>query len=146
MLVVELRNQPGELAHVCELLGGEHINIEYAYCSSGGRNGKTVGVFKVSNTEKAMRVLGYAEGEVVGQSSFLFFTPEDRAQGVPEQELQTALREGRAGDEAEEGKLAAERYRRRVVDRARRDQEVVHCLTLPKDPRYRTGPLSRRRS
>ena len=58
VLVVELRNQPGALAHVCELLGAEHINIEYAYCSSGGRNGKTVGVFKVSNTEKAMKVLG----------------------------------------------------------------------------------------
>jgi hypothetical protein len=58
VLVVELRNQPGELAHVCELLGAEHINIEYAYCSSGGRNGKTVGIFKVTNAGKAMRVLG----------------------------------------------------------------------------------------
>ena len=58
VLVVELRNQPGALAHVCELLGAEHINIEYAYCSSGGRNGRTVGVFKVSNTDKATKVLG----------------------------------------------------------------------------------------
>ncbi|HKI36974.1 MAG TPA: ACT domain-containing protein [Gemmataceae bacterium] len=58
VLVVELRNQPGALAHVCELLGAEHINIEYAYCSSGGRNGKTVGVFKVSNTDKAIKILG----------------------------------------------------------------------------------------
>src|SRR5215472_4673552 len=49
VMLVELRNQPGELAHVCELLGAEHINIEYAYCSSGGRNGKTVGIFRVSN-------------------------------------------------------------------------------------------------
>lgn len=47
----------------------------------------------------AERVLGYTEGEIVGQSSFVFFTPEDRAQGVPEQELQTALRDGRAGDD-----------------------------------------------
>jgi hypothetical protein len=58
VLLVELRNQPGELAHVCELLGAEHVNIEYAYCSSGGRNGKTVGIFKVSNAVKAMRVIG----------------------------------------------------------------------------------------
>jgi hypothetical protein len=57
VLVVELRNQPGALAHVCELLGAEHINIEYAYCSAGGRNGKTFGIFKVSNTDKAMKVL-----------------------------------------------------------------------------------------
>lgn len=54
---VELRNQPGSLAHVCELLAAEHINIDYAYCSAGGRNGKTFGIFKVSNVEKALRVL-----------------------------------------------------------------------------------------
>jgi hypothetical protein len=60
VLVVELRNQPGALAHVCELLAGEHVNIEYAYCSSGGRNGKVFGIFKVSNTDKAMRTLGSA--------------------------------------------------------------------------------------
>ncbi len=35
----------------------EHVNIDYAYCSSGGRNGKVVGIFKVSNIEKALRVL-----------------------------------------------------------------------------------------
>jgi hypothetical protein len=58
VLLVELRNQPGALAHVCELLGGEHINIDYVYCSSGGRNGRTMGIFKVSNPEKAARVLG----------------------------------------------------------------------------------------
>jgi hypothetical protein len=58
VLLVELRNQPGELARVCEVLGAEHINIEYAYCSSGGRNGKTLGIFKVSNAFKAMRVMG----------------------------------------------------------------------------------------
>jgi hypothetical protein len=58
VVVVELRNQVGALAHVFELLAGEHVNIEYAYCSAGGRNGRTLGVLKVSNSEKAMRVLG----------------------------------------------------------------------------------------
>jgi len=58
VLLVELRNQPGALAHVCESLAAEHVNIDYAYCSSGGRNGKVVGIFKVSNSDKAMRVLG----------------------------------------------------------------------------------------
>ena len=57
VLLVELRNQPGALAHVCETLAAEHINIEYAYCSSGGRNGKVLGIFKVANAEKASRVL-----------------------------------------------------------------------------------------
>jgi hypothetical protein len=57
VLMVELRNQPGALSHVCQVMAEEHINIDYAYCSSGGRNGKVVGVFKVSNTDKATRVL-----------------------------------------------------------------------------------------
>jgi hypothetical protein len=57
VLVVDLKNQPGALAHVCEVLAAEHINIEYAYCSSGGRNGKVFGIFKVSNLSKAQSVL-----------------------------------------------------------------------------------------
>src|SRR5207253_10461120 len=57
VLVVDLRNQPGALARVCEQLATDHVNIDYAYCSSGGRNGKVVGIFKVSNIEKALRVL-----------------------------------------------------------------------------------------
>jgi hypothetical protein len=57
VLAVELKNQPGALAHVCERLAQEHITIEYAYCSSGGRNGKVFGIFKLSNIEKAQRIL-----------------------------------------------------------------------------------------
>jgi hypothetical protein len=57
VLLVELRNQPGALARVCEQLAAEHINIDYCYVSSGGRNGKVLGIFKVSNHEKAARVL-----------------------------------------------------------------------------------------
>ena len=58
VLLVELRNQPGALAHMCEQLATEHINIDYCYISSGGRNGRVMGVFKVPSNEKAMRVLG----------------------------------------------------------------------------------------
>lgn len=57
VLKVELRNQPGALAHVCEILAAEHINIDYTYCSSGGRNGRVFGIFKVSSVDKATRVL-----------------------------------------------------------------------------------------
>jgi hypothetical protein len=63
VLLVELRNQPGALSHVCEVLAAEHINIDYAYCSSGGRNGKVLGIFKVSNSEKAIRVLSKSANE-----------------------------------------------------------------------------------
>jgi len=65
VLLVELRNQPGALTHVCEIPAAEHTNIDYAYCSSGGRNGRVMGVFKVSNTEKAMRVLGEGTNNVI---------------------------------------------------------------------------------
>jgi len=47
----------------------------------------------------AQRVLGYFEGEALGQPNSFIFTPEDRAQGVPERELETARREGKAMDE-----------------------------------------------
>jgi hypothetical protein len=59
---VEMRNQPGALAQVCEQLAGEHIAIDYAYCGAGSRNGKTVGVFKVSNAPRAMQVLAETPG------------------------------------------------------------------------------------
>jgi hypothetical protein len=58
VLVVELQNRPGALARVCERLGSEHINIDYAYCSAGRPSGKTIAVFRVSNPAKAQRVLG----------------------------------------------------------------------------------------
>jgi len=57
VVLLELRNQPGAMAHVCETLAGQHINVEYAYSGPGGRNGKSIGIFKVSNTEKASKVL-----------------------------------------------------------------------------------------
>jgi hypothetical protein len=57
VLLVELRNQPGALAHLCEQFAAEHINVDYCYCSAGGRNGRTFGIFKVSNTEKALRLV-----------------------------------------------------------------------------------------
>lgn len=57
VILVELKNQPGALAHVCELMAGDHINIDYCYASSGGRNGKVYGVFKVSNLDRAKQLL-----------------------------------------------------------------------------------------
>jgi hypothetical protein len=57
VLVVELDNRPGALAKVCETLAEEHVNIDYAYCSAGTRNGRTVGIFKVSNLIKASHAL-----------------------------------------------------------------------------------------
>ncbi|MDF2465438.1 MAG: sensory box protein [Ramlibacter sp.] len=47
----------------------------------------------------AQRLLGYVEGEVIGQLADVIFTAEDRAAGAPEVETQTALAHGRASDD-----------------------------------------------
>ena len=57
MLCVDLPNRPGALADVATLLGKNHININYAYVTSGAPGGRTTGVFKVGDQSKAMQVL-----------------------------------------------------------------------------------------
>jgi two-component system CheB/CheR fusion protein len=47
----------------------------------------------------AERLLGWSEAEIIGQPGDVIFSPEDRAQGVPEHEAAQALGEGRAIDE-----------------------------------------------
>jgi PAS domain S-box-containing protein len=47
----------------------------------------------------AEQVFGWPESEILGQNAGVLFTPEERAVGIPEQELATALRNGRAEDE-----------------------------------------------
>jgi two-component system CheB/CheR fusion protein len=47
----------------------------------------------------ALALLGYTEGEVLGQPADVIFTDEDRAAGVPEKEAQRSLEHGRASDD-----------------------------------------------
>jgi PAS domain S-box-containing protein len=47
----------------------------------------------------AERILGYRENEILGEHFSLFFMPEDVRRGLPERELATAARDGRAIDE-----------------------------------------------
>jgi len=47
----------------------------------------------------AERLLGWTEAEILGQSSFGIFVPEDLASGAATRELETAAREGRAENE-----------------------------------------------
>jgi hypothetical protein len=57
VLCLELSNRPGALAEVAGLLGEHHININYAYCTSGAAGGRTTGIFKVADPKKAQHVL-----------------------------------------------------------------------------------------
>ena len=53
----------------------------------------------VSWNSGAERLLGYSEAEVLGRPADIVFTEEDRREGAPEAEVQTALAEGRASDD-----------------------------------------------
>jgi hypothetical protein len=57
VLLLDLPNRAGALADVATLLGQHHININYAYCTSGAPGGRTSGIFKVADQAKAMHLL-----------------------------------------------------------------------------------------
>jgi len=57
VLCIEMPNRPGALADVASILGQNHININYAYVTSGASGGRTTGVFKVADLNKAQRIL-----------------------------------------------------------------------------------------
>jgi hypothetical protein len=57
VLLATLPNRPGALADVVARLAAGRVSVNYAYVTSGAVNGKTTGVFRVSDHQKAMRVL-----------------------------------------------------------------------------------------
>ena len=57
VLSVTLTNESGALASVAEKLAKNHINISYAYCTAGAKGGRTTGVLKVANVDKAIKIL-----------------------------------------------------------------------------------------
>jgi hypothetical protein len=63
VISITLNNESGALAAVAEKLGLNHINIIYAYCTAGARGGKTTGILKVANVEKAMKIIEHSENK-----------------------------------------------------------------------------------
>jgi len=57
VLCITLTNESGALASVAEKLAKSHINISYAYCTAGAKGGRTTGILKLANVQKAMQVL-----------------------------------------------------------------------------------------
>lgn len=57
VLSITISNRPGAFASVTEKLAKAHINIAYAYCTSGAKGGKTTAIVKITNIQKAMQVL-----------------------------------------------------------------------------------------
>jgi hypothetical protein len=58
VLCIELDNRAGALASVAATLGENHVNMNYAYCTSGGIGGRTIAVLKVADPAKAAKLLG----------------------------------------------------------------------------------------
>ena len=56
VLSAEMPNRPGAMADLCARLNGQHISIKYAYVTSGAAGGRTIGIFKVDNLKKALKV------------------------------------------------------------------------------------------
>lgn len=57
VLSVDIPNRPGSVADICARLAGDHVNISYAYATSGVAGGKTKCIVKVADLNKAKAVL-----------------------------------------------------------------------------------------
>ncbi|MEE9201083.1 MAG: hypothetical protein V3V45_06555 [Candidatus Brocadiales bacterium] len=62
VIIAEMADRPGALADIATRLARDNINIEYVYAyydaSGGPEKGKALGVIKVSDTARALEVLG----------------------------------------------------------------------------------------
>jgi PAS domain S-box-containing protein len=74
----------------------------------------------------AERMLGWKEEEIIGQPGALFFTPEDREAGEPENEMAGALRDGTAEDERWHMRKDGSRFRASGVMTVLRDETGAH--------------------
>ncbi len=57
VLSLEMTHKPGTLAEITKRLSKARINIEYAYVSVPPGDGKSIGIFWVSNLKKASEIL-----------------------------------------------------------------------------------------
>ena len=57
VLAVTISNKSGALADITGKLSRSHVNISYAYCTAGAAGGKTTGILKVADVDKAIKVL-----------------------------------------------------------------------------------------
>ncbi len=57
VLSLEMTHKPGTLAEITKQLSKARINIEYAYVSVRPGDGKSIGIFWVSNLKKASEIL-----------------------------------------------------------------------------------------
>ena len=83
----------------------------------------------------AERIKGYTSDEIIGQHFSIFYTPEDRAAGVPERVLKSVRRDGRHEAESWRVRKGGERFWANVVMDAVRDDrgEIVGYAKVTRD-------------
>jgi PAS domain S-box-containing protein len=83
----------------------------------------------------AARIKGYTAGEIVGQHFSRFYTPEDRASGLPLRALDTAAREGRYESEGWRMRKDGSRFFASVVIDAIHDEtgELIGFAKVTRD-------------
>jgi len=82
----------------------------------------------------AERIKGYTADEIIGEHFARFYTPEDRAAGVPQRALETAAATGRFTAEAWRQRKDGSRFWAMVViDPIRRDGELVGFAKITRD-------------
>ncbi len=63
VLCVTLPNTSGAFATITEKLAKAHINIAYAYCTSGAKGGRTTAVLKLADVDKAVKIITKANSK-----------------------------------------------------------------------------------
>ncbi|MFP5262325.1 MAG: chemotaxis protein CheB [Blastocatellia bacterium] len=81
----------------------------------------------------AEKTFGYTEDEIIGQPGEIIFTPEDRAAGVPEKEIEMALSGGRGDDERWHVRKDGTRFFASGVMSAMRDSDRLGCVKILRD-------------
>src|SRR3954471_4244706 len=83
----------------------------------------------------AQRLKGYSPDEIIGKSFAPFYTPDDRANGLPERALSVAAREGRFSAEGWRVRKDGSRFWASVIIDAVRNQagEVIGFAKVTRD-------------
>ncbi len=89
----------------------------------------------ISWNSGAERIKGYTAAEVIGQHFSLFFTPDDRKNGIPKRIIETARREGRHESESWRVRKDGSRFRAQAtIQQIRDDQdELIGFAKITRD-------------